>query len=193
MPHERREGDPARQPRLRLRRGDREARQVARARRSIDYDRLTLKGAASYYVSFDNVSVGKLQGQGLVNCLKASGAYQQEAGHRRAERLADRQQRDAVRAGLQLGPEPAVQERHAQEGPGPVGAGLGQPEGADDLRGHADRRRTTRSTASPRPTTASAARSISALEARTASSRSRSPARMRRRRVSSTSSPAGSA
>ncbi|MFN2628616.1 MAG: sugar ABC transporter substrate-binding protein [Gaiellaceae bacterium] len=41
----------------------------------IDYDRLTLKGAASYYVSFDNVRVGKLQGQGLVKCLKASGQY----------------------------------------------------------------------------------------------------------------------
>jgi D-xylose transport system substrate-binding protein len=35
----------------------------------IDYDRLTLKGSADYYVSFDNVQVGKLQGQGLVNCL----------------------------------------------------------------------------------------------------------------------------
>jgi D-xylose transport system substrate-binding protein len=35
----------------------------------IDYDRLTLKGSAAYYVSFDNVKVGKLQGQGLVDCL----------------------------------------------------------------------------------------------------------------------------
>jgi len=38
---------------------------------TIDYDRLTLKGSASYYVSFDNVAVGKLQGQGIVDCLKA--------------------------------------------------------------------------------------------------------------------------
>jgi D-xylose transport system substrate-binding protein len=38
----------------------------------IDYDRLTLKGSANYYVSFDNVAVGKLQGQGLVNCLSAA-------------------------------------------------------------------------------------------------------------------------
>jgi D-xylose transport system substrate-binding protein len=37
----------------------------------IDYDRLTLKGSRDYYVSFDNVAVGKLQGQGLVNCLTA--------------------------------------------------------------------------------------------------------------------------
>jgi D-xylose transport system substrate-binding protein len=35
----------------------------------IDYDRLTLKGTSDYYVSFDNTKVGKLQGQGLVNCL----------------------------------------------------------------------------------------------------------------------------
>ncbi len=36
---------------------------------TIDYDRLTLGGSASYYVSFDNVKVGELQGQGLVQCL----------------------------------------------------------------------------------------------------------------------------
>jgi D-xylose transport system substrate-binding protein len=40
---------------------------------SIDYDRLTLNGDASYYVSFDNVQVGKLMGQGLVDCLTAAG------------------------------------------------------------------------------------------------------------------------
>ena len=42
---------------------------------TVDYDRLTLKGYQSYYVSFDNVAVGKLQGQGLVNCLKSNGSY----------------------------------------------------------------------------------------------------------------------
>ena len=36
---------------------------------TIDYDRLTLNGGAKYYVSFDNVAVGKLQGEGLVKCL----------------------------------------------------------------------------------------------------------------------------
>jgi len=36
---------------------------------TIDYDRLTLNGGADYYVSFDNVAVGKLQGEGLVKCL----------------------------------------------------------------------------------------------------------------------------
>nr|WP_225978416.1 substrate-binding domain-containing protein [Gandjariella thermophila] len=36
---------------------------------TVDYDRLTLGGSASYYVSFDNVGVGQLQAQGLVDCL----------------------------------------------------------------------------------------------------------------------------
>jgi D-xylose transport system substrate-binding protein len=39
----------------------------------IDYDRLTLGGGADYYVSFDNVKVGALQGQGLIDALKAAG------------------------------------------------------------------------------------------------------------------------
>jgi D-xylose transport system substrate-binding protein len=40
---------------------------------SIDYDRLTLGGGASYYVSFDNVVVGSLMGQGLDKCLTDAG------------------------------------------------------------------------------------------------------------------------
>src|SRR4051794_4140536 len=39
----------------------------------IDYDRLTLGGGASYYVSFDNVAVGTAQGEGLVKCMQANG------------------------------------------------------------------------------------------------------------------------
>lgn len=37
----------------------------------IDYDRLNLGGSSKYYVSFDNVKVGELQGQGLVQGLEA--------------------------------------------------------------------------------------------------------------------------
>ena len=36
----------------------------------IDYDRLNLGGTSDYYVSFDNVKVGELQGQGLADALK---------------------------------------------------------------------------------------------------------------------------
>src|SRR6202044_677889 len=39
----------------------------------IDYDRLTLGGSRSYYVSFNNVQVGKLIGQGLESCVTAWG------------------------------------------------------------------------------------------------------------------------
>ncbi|MEU8088394.1 substrate-binding domain-containing protein [Micromonospora sp. NPDC049101] len=41
---------------------------------TIDYDRLTLGGSAQYYVSFDNETVGKLQGEGLAKCLTEKGA-----------------------------------------------------------------------------------------------------------------------
>jgi D-xylose transport system substrate-binding protein len=40
---------------------------------TIDYDRLTLGGSAAAYVSFDNVKVGTLQGEGLVKCLTDKG------------------------------------------------------------------------------------------------------------------------
>ncbi len=36
---------------------------------NIDYDRLTLGGAADVYVSFDNVAVGTAQGEGLIECF----------------------------------------------------------------------------------------------------------------------------
>jgi D-xylose transport system substrate-binding protein len=39
----------------------------------IDYDRLTLGGSRQYYVSFNNVQVGKLIGQGLASCVTAWG------------------------------------------------------------------------------------------------------------------------
>jgi D-xylose transport system substrate-binding protein len=37
----------------------------------IDYDRLTLGGSRQYYVSFDNVKVGTLIGQGMVSCVSS--------------------------------------------------------------------------------------------------------------------------
>ena len=48
---------------------------VSRGAKVIDYDRLVVGSKASYYVSFDNVRVGKLQGGGLVAALKANGKY----------------------------------------------------------------------------------------------------------------------
>ncbi len=37
----------------------------------IDYDRLTVGGSAKYYVSFNNVTVGQLIGQGVLSCISA--------------------------------------------------------------------------------------------------------------------------
>lgn len=41
--------------------------------KTVDYDRLTLGGGADVYVSFDNVKVGTLQGEGLVKCITDGG------------------------------------------------------------------------------------------------------------------------
>ncbi len=50
-----------------------EKKASAQGIKTIDYDRLTLGGEASYYVSFDNVAVGTAQGEGLVTCMKKLG------------------------------------------------------------------------------------------------------------------------
>ena len=64
----------------------------------VDYDRLTPGGGAALYVSFDNVKVGQVQGTALTQCPQVKG---QKCGPvRRHRRCPDRQQRDAVRAGL---------------------------------------------------------------------------------------------
>ena len=73
----------------------------------IDYDRLTLGGTRKYYVSFNNVQVGKLIGPGPGQLRRRLGR-EEAAGHRHEGR-ADRQQRDAVRAGLRRGARAAVQ------------------------------------------------------------------------------------
>ncbi len=46
-----------------------EKKAAAQGVQTIDYDRLTLGGAADYYVSFNNTTVGELQGKGLAECL----------------------------------------------------------------------------------------------------------------------------
>jgi D-xylose transport system substrate-binding protein len=43
----------------------------SRGVRVIGYDRLTLGGSRAYYVSFNNVKVGQVMGQGLVSCVSA--------------------------------------------------------------------------------------------------------------------------
>jgi D-xylose transport system substrate-binding protein len=48
-----------------------EKKAKAQGVQTIDYDRLTLGGSADYYVSFNNTTVGELQGKGLADCLGA--------------------------------------------------------------------------------------------------------------------------
>jgi len=50
---------------------------VSQGGQVLDYDRLVVGSKAKVYVSFDNVKVGKLMGNGLVAALKASGKYSQ--------------------------------------------------------------------------------------------------------------------
>ena len=50
-----------------------EKKASAQGIKTIDYDRLTLGGGAAVYVSFDNVAVGKAEGDGLVQCMQAAG------------------------------------------------------------------------------------------------------------------------
>jgi D-xylose transport system substrate-binding protein len=50
---------------------------AAKGAKSIDYDRQVIGGIGSIYISFDNKSVGVLQGKGVVAGLKANGKYSQ--------------------------------------------------------------------------------------------------------------------
>ena len=111
------------------------AEAVSQGAKVIDYDRLVPGSKVSYYVSFDNVLVGKMQAKGLIGGLKAAGHVCQEARDRRAQRRHHGQQRPPLQAGLRLRPQPAVQERRAQEGDRrrPVD-GLGSGQGPHDLR-----------------------------------------------------------
>jgi D-xylose transport system substrate-binding protein len=50
-----------------------EKKAAAAGVKSIDFDRLTTGGTADAFVSFDNVSIGELQGDGLIRCLEDKG------------------------------------------------------------------------------------------------------------------------
>ena len=77
-----------------------EAYAHARGVKVIDYDRLTLGGARTYYVSFDNTAVGTLIGKGLVSCLSAWNISNPVVYEMKGAPL---QQRHVVRQWLQRG------------------------------------------------------------------------------------------
>ena len=81
----------------------------------IDYDRLTQGGPADrIYVSFDNVNVGKFIGKGEVDCIKAWKVKKPNILVMDGDR--HRQQRQAVRAGLQQRAEAVLRQRQLCEG-----------------------------------------------------------------------------
>ncbi len=105
--------------------------------KTIDYDRLVLNGSASYYVSFNNVRVGVLQGQGLVAALKAKGIYSHHPVVAELNGAPTDNNAKLFAQGYNSVLEPALQERDAHQGPEPVGHELGQPGRPDRLPGHA--------------------------------------------------------
>ena len=92
-----------------------EADAASKGVKVIDYDRLTLGGATGrIYVSFDNVKVGGLIGQGEVDCISAWNVSKpQHPGH---GRVTHGQQRHVVRPGLQRRAEAQVRQRYVREG-----------------------------------------------------------------------------
>ena len=112
----------------------------------IDYDRLTLDtDATSYYVSFDNEEVGKLQGQGLVDCLDAAGTEKPAVAVLNGSPTDNNA--TLFKNGYDSVINPKFDDGSWTEVGGRVGAGLGQPARADHLRADAaegrqqDRRR----------------------------------------------------
>ena len=79
----------------------------------IDYDRLTLGGDREYYVSFNNVEVGKLIGQGMTECLAD---WAVKSPQILVMRGTDRQQRDPVRPRLRQRARPVVQLEEIHQG-----------------------------------------------------------------------------
>ena len=98
---------------------------------SLDYDRLTLKGAASYYVSFDGVAVGKLLGEGLVagiKALKVAKPMIYELGGSPTDNNGT-----LFEKGYEFGARPAVRRAQGDAGDQGAGAELGQPGRRDDV------------------------------------------------------------
>ena len=101
--HERGEGAPAREPRLRLGRGHRGQRRVAR-REGHRLRPPDPQGPGRVLRVLRQRQGGRAAGPGPRQVPR----LRRQARDRRAQRLADRQQRHAVQAGLRLGPQAAV-------------------------------------------------------------------------------------
>ena len=98
--------------------------------KTIDYDRLTLNGSSSYYVSFNNVGVGKTIGQGLIDCITAWGVKKPQVMI--MDGAATDNNATLFNQGYTSVLEAEVQEWRVQEGCR-TGGNLGQPDRAHEL------------------------------------------------------------
>ena len=121
----------------------------------IEYDRQVIGGTAAIYISFDGAAVGVLQGKGVVAGLKANGMYSKKPVVAELHGGQTDNNSFLFKGGYESVLNPLYKNGTLQEGPAAVHAGLGQPEGGDDLRADAREDEATRSRALRRPTTAS--------------------------------------
>ncbi len=138
--------------------------------KTIDYDRLTLGGSADYYVSFDNVKVGELQGSTLVKCLTGKG----KTDARIVELNGSPTDNNATL--FKQGYDSELNPKYAAgwtEGRRPDRAELGQHPGRHDLRADAHRGRQQDRRRRSSPTTASANAVITVLKKNGLTARSR--------------------
>ena len=139
--------------------------------KTIDYDRLTLGGGASYYVSFDNVAGRQPHGRGPAEVPDRRGQ-----DHRRQRRLhqrrPDRQQRRAVQAGLRRGAQAGHRRRRTTSSSATRPAS-GTPPRPAPRSSSCTRRTAARSTASSPPTTRWPAASSPASRPTSSTARSR--------------------
>ena len=114
-----------------------EAAAKSRDAKVIEYDRQVIGGTRRDLHLVRRSSRRRPAGQGCRRRPEEARHVLEEARRRRAAWRPDRQQLVPVQGRLRVGPEPALQERDAHEGPAAVHAGLGQPEGGNDLRADA--------------------------------------------------------
>ena len=132
VPHERRQGHPARQPRLRLRCAI-EKRRRRRARKSIDYDRLTLERLRPRTTSRSTTPrSASSRASGLIEAPEGEERRHDPEGHPVIAQLnggPTDNNATLFRSGYDASCNPYYQDRARSRRARPVGAAVGQPEG----------------------------------------------------------------
>ena len=132
-----------------------EAAAKSRDAKVIEYDRQVIGGIAAIYISFDGRAVGVLQGKGVVAGLKKNGMYSKKPVVAELHGGQTDNNSFLFKGGYESVLNPLYKNGTLEEGPAAVHAGLGQPEGGNDLRADARQDEQQDRRVSPRPTTAS--------------------------------------